>query len=307
MRKKFYVPDIECDSCIKLIEKKFRHLQGIESTHFGKDFVVVNYDESLVTSQNIMTTIKNLGYRVSLTAFERKNFKERYRHWKNNKHKYVVEMNSIKYSLFLFLILTAIELVAYFSFLQSIPNFLASYGWWFFYLNVSVASLGAATWHFLTYNTKITCMLGMMIGMTLGMQTGMMIGAIIGATNGFFMGAMVGMILGVFVGALTGKCCGIMGIIEGMMAGLMGGTMGPMISIMMLADNLLLFMPFYMLVNVAILLGFSYMLFEEVVEGRDEVKKRTIDFSTLASFAIILSFVLACIMIYGYKSALVAF
>ncbi len=307
MKKKFYVPDIECDSCVKLIEKKFGHLQGIEQTNFSEDSVIVKYDESLLTSNNIIATIKNLGYRVSLQPFERKNLKERYRHWKDNKQKYIVEMNTIKYALFLFLILTGIELVSYFTFLRLMPNFLADYGWWLLYLNISVASLGAATWHFLTYNTKFTCMVGMMIGMTLGMQTGMMIGAIIGATNGFFMGAMVGMILGVTIGAITGKCCGVMGVMEGMMAGLMGGTMGPMISIMMFADNLLWFMPFYMLVNIAILMGFSYMLFEEVVEGKSDVKKRAIDFSTLVSFAIILTFVLGYIMIYGYKSALVAF
>jgi cation transport ATPase len=306
MRVKLYVPDIECDSCIKLIEKKFKHLQGIESTKFGSDFVIVQFDTSLINLNNIKSAIKNLGYRCSENPFDRKNLKERVKHFKENKKKYSVEINAFKYAIYLFLILAGIELVAYLGFLKSIP--LPNNFWiWVIYLNISVATLGAAIWHFLTYNEKITCMLGMMVAMTLGMQSGMMIGIIIGATNGFFIGSMVGMLLGVALGGFAGKCCGIMGVIEGMMAGLMGGTMGPMIAIMMISDNLMIFMPFYMAINVAILLGFSYMLFEEIVEGKEEVKRRKIDFSTLASFSLIVTFILIVIILYGPKSALVAF
>tara|TARA_Y100000310_G_scaffold196122_1_gene196143 strand:- start:6404 stop:7327 length:924 start_codon:yes stop_codon:yes gene_type:complete len=307
MKTRFYVPDIECDSCIKLIRRKFGQLQGIETVNFGEDFVVVNYDESLLKEENIIASIKNLGYRVSTQPFDRKSFKERVRHFKENKKNYSVEINVVKYAVYLFLILTGVEALAYFGFLSSSTDFLANYGWWLFYLNISIASVAAGTWHFLTYNTKVTCMVGMMIGMTLGMQTGMMVGIVVGATNGFFVGSMVGMFLGVGIGAITGKCCGIMGVMEGMMAGLMGGTMGPMISIMMFADHLLWFMPFYMLVNVAILLGFSYMLYEEVVEGKNNLEKRKIEFSTLASFSVILTFIIAYIMIYGPKSVLVSF
>jgi copper chaperone CopZ len=306
MRVKVYVPDIECDSCVKILKKGFKHLQGIEDYHFGEDFMVINYDESLIKVENIISAINGMGYRASTKPFDRKSLKQRLRHVKENRNKYSTELNVVKYTFALFGVLLLFELMAYYGFLSDIPNFLSNYGWWIFYINVSIASLGAAIWHYFSYKAKVTCMVGMMVGMTLGMQSGLMIGAIIGATNGFFMGSMVGMIVGVTIGAYCGKDCGVMGIMEGMMAGLMGGTMGPMISIMMFADHLLWFMPLYMLVNIIILWGFSYMFYEEVVEGK-EVEKRKIDFSTLASFSVVATFVLMYIMIYGLKSALVSF
>ena len=137
------------------------------------------------------------------------------------------------------------------------------------------------------------------------MQTGMMIGAIVGATNGFFMGSMVGMIVGTIIGVITGKCCGVMGLMEGAMAGLMGGTMGPMITVMMFSDHVLIFMPLYMIINIGIMLGLSYMLYEEIVEGRQVVKK-PLDFNTLAAASVLALIIIGALMIYGPSSALIA-
>ena len=183
---------------------------------------------------------------------------------------------------------------------------MGTYGWWLFYLNVSVATLGAALWHVAAHKTTTTCMVGMMIGMTIGMQTGMMIGAVIGATNGFFIGSMAVMFLGVIGGVITGKSCGLMGVMEGMMAGVMGGTMGAMISVMMFSDHLLWFMPFYMIFNIIILWGLTFMLFEEVVEEK-EVMRRAVDAETFLALIVIIATILGAIMLYGPTSALISF
>jgi copper chaperone CopZ len=307
MQIKIYVPDIECDSCVKRISKKFNKESAIHSFHFNNDSVTVNFDKHKISTKQIIKIIKSLKFRASTQPFERKSFTERFRHIKNNKHKYKTELKVFSYALRLLVILFGLEFILYFIVLKNIPNFLANYGWWIFYLNISVATLTMAIWHVYSYRYKMTCMLGMMIGMTVGMQTGMMIGGVLGATNGFFMGALVGMLLATFVGALTGKGCGIMGVSEGMMAGIMGGTMGAMITVMMFSDHILIFMPFYMILNIIILWSMSYMLYEEVVEDNEHTKPRDVSFSTTAAIATIVNFVLLAIILYGPKSAFIAF
>jgi hypothetical protein len=207
------------------------------------------------------------------------------------------EINAIKYFAASFIILSLLEAVAYLGF----PG-LGRYLVWLLYLNITIAALGTALWHFIAHRAQVNCMLGMMIGMTFGMQAGMMIGAVIGATNGFFIGAMVGMIVAVSLGIITGRCCGIMGIMQGMMAGVMGGTMGPMITLMMFSDHLNLFMPFYMAINLAITAGGSYMIYKEL---RGQGERKPASFIAFVSLCIIASFAFAMLMIYGPKSILV--
>jgi len=305
MKVKIYVPDIECDSCITLLRRKFEKAEGIQGTKFHSDSVEVTFDEAKTNTKSITDTIQHAGYRASLQPFNKKNLKERKREFFEHKAKYALERNVIKYSLYIFVILSGLELIAYFAFLKNIPYFIEKYVWWFAYLNVSIATLGAALWHFFSYKAKTTCMLGMMIGMTLGMQTGMMLGAVLGATNGLFIGSVVGVITAVSIGFMTGKCCGIMGILQGMMAGLMGGIMGPMVTLMLFADHLLWFMPLYMLINILILWGFSYMIYEEMVENKIDVQKVPIPFMRLLLFSTSMAIVLITIMLYGIKSPLV--
>jgi len=304
---KLYVPDIECDSCVNLISRKFRDLQGIENYKVHQDTININYDETLIKPENIINSIKHLGFRVSIHPFERKSFKERAKDFKENKHKYHIEWTGLGYALSILFILFVLEAFAYLGFLKNIPDFLSNYSIWLVYMNISVVTIGLAVWHIFAYRTKITCMVGMMLGMTVGMQTGMMIGSILGATNGIFVGAFTGMILGTIVGASCGKDCGIMGVMEGMMAGLMGGTMGPMITVMMISDQLHWFFPPYMLINVLIVGGLSYMLFEEAVEYKENVIKTPTDFMTFAAACILITFVLNYIMIYGPKNPLIGF
>ncbi|MDO8480756.1 MAG: heavy-metal-associated domain-containing protein [Nanoarchaeota archaeon] len=302
MKSTIYVPDIECDSCVKVIDRKLKELQGIEGIEFKPDAIEVAFNEALLKPENIVTMIKNSGFRASTEPFDRKTITERFRDFRENRHKYAIEWQGVKYTFYTLFILIAFELLLYSAFFRGIPNFWQTYGIWLFYLNLSIVTIGAALWHFKAYRAKVTCMVGMMIGMIIGMQAGMMVGAIIGATNGFFVGAMTGMLLGVGVGAIAGNCCGIMGILQGMMAGLMGGTMGPMISLMMFSDNLHIFMPFYMAINILILAGFSYMVIEEVVENR-KVERKPVDFQLFAAVSLIASAGLTLLMLYAPKSA----
>ena len=293
IKTKIYIPDIECDSCTKLLKRKFKDMDGIEFTH-----------EHNIKIEDMIQTINELGFRASLRPFERKNLKERLRDFKEHKSKYSMMIRAVVYTFLLMLILLAIETVAYFGFLKFIPDFLPKYGLWILYLDISMATIGSSLWYMYSYKTNVTCMTGMMIGMTVGMQVGMMIGIIFGAVNGFFIGSMVGMILGTIAGAIAGSNCGIMGTLQGMMAGIMGGTMGPMIGLMMFTDHIQIFMPFYMLVNILILAGFVYMYYEEVVENRKDVVKRKIDFITFASIGVIATAILFAILLYAPKSIL---
>jgi copper chaperone CopZ len=303
MKEKIFVPDMSCESCSRLIGKRFKGIHGIGDFTFDDESVVLDYDPARVKKDMLIDTIKEAGFRASFLPFEGKTFSERWRDFNENRKKYAIEWAVLKNTVLLFIMLYVIEAIAYFAFFFSIPDFMARYGWWIFYFNVSISTLAAAAWHYFAYKGKVTCMTGMMVGMTIGMQAGMMLGAVFGATNGFFVGSMVGMLIGVGVGALAGQGCGVMGWMQGMMAGLMGGTMGPMISVMMFSDHLLVFMPFYIIINVLILWGFSYMVYEEIVEGKEVVRK-PLDFTGLASLTTLIGAVLLIIMVYGPKSIL---
>jgi cation transport ATPase len=299
---KIYVPDIECDSCVRRISKKL-HENKFNGISFDSEGVIIENDHN---KNDAIKIIRGLGYRAATTPFERKTWKERLNDFKENTQKYNVEVKGLQYTMSTFIILEILFLLAFFGLFRNMPNFMSSYGQWMLYLIISVSAIGFGLWHFYSYKAKITCMTGMMIGMTFGMQTGMMIGAVVGATNGFFVGSMTGMLLGTFVGWLTGKSCGVMGIMEGMMAGLMGGTMGPMITSMMLYDRVSIFMPFYMTINLLIIFGLSYMFYEEVVEKSEGLERKPVDFTTFVSIAIIITFLIGALIVYGPKAAALA-
>ncbi|USN45393.1 MAG: hypothetical protein H6502_05070 [Candidatus Woesearchaeota archaeon] len=305
MSTKIFVPDAECDSCFRILEKRLGKLHGLDGFKKGTNEITLLTDDPAIVKQAIHL-ITAAGFRASLDPFNRMSIRHRIKEFFSNKSKYLLERRMFLYTLYAFILLTALEVIAYPGLLSKIPNFMGTYGWWLFYLNVSVATLGAALWHVAAHKTTTTCMVGMMIGMTIGMQTGMMIGAVIGATNGFFIGSMAGMFLGVIGGVITGKSCGLMGVMEGMMAGVMGGTMGAMISVMMFSDHLLWFMPFYMIFNIIILWGLTFMLFEEVVEEK-EVMRRAVDAETFLALIVIIATILGAIMLYGPTSALISF
>ena len=95
-----------------------------------------------------------------------------------------------------------------------------------------------------------------------------------------------------------------MGVMEGMMAGVMGGLMGAMIGTMMRVDNILLFMPVFMILNLFIMWGLSYMLFEEVVEDNPTIQKKEINFLTFFSYCFIATLIITILIIYGPKTGL---
>jgi len=200
-----------------------------------------------------------------------------------------------------FVLMILLDVIAYFLMYKQIPDLLSKYGWWVLYLNISIATIGGALWYYASYKGYVSCMASMMIGMTLGMQTGMMLGAVFGAVNGYFIGAMIGMILGTIIGLVTGRAS-IMGALQGMMSGVMGGTMGAMITVMMFTDHVLWFMPFYMLINVAILIGFVYMYHDEVIKDNKEVVKKHISLGTFLIWCMIAIIILTTILVYAPKS-----
>ncbi len=304
MNTKFYCPDIECDSCIKIIKKTLEKENGVKYIKVSNDSFNVEYDGSLVDEKHIMKLIKEKGFRVGLNPFEKKNFKERYRDFRQNKFKYEIEYNMLKYSVLTLFYLIILELIVYYTFFRTKTGFFANYAWWIFYVDIAIISIGAAMWHIKSYVAKFTSMVGMMIGMTFGMQTGMMIGTIIGATNGFLYGSLLGMILAVAVGFYNGRISGIMGIMEGMMAGLMGGLMGAMIGIMMRVENIYLFMPFFMIINLIIMWGLSYMLFEEVIEDNPSLQRNKINFMVFFSYCFIAALLIILFIVYGPKTGL---
>lgn len=305
MKTTIYCPDIICESCIKILERAFAKKDGINNTHFTTEKIDIDFDETKITVDELIKTVQEKGYRAAVTPFHNgRTFKDRCKEFFSYHEKFAVEYKILSYAIISFILLLFVELSAYYGIFQQDKNIFNAYGWWIFYLNIAVVSLTTGIWHFNAYRAKITCMIGMMLGMTMGMQTGLILGTIIGATNGMFLGSVVGMLTGVLVGAWNGKCCGIMGVMEGMMAGVMGGTMGPMIAVMMKYDNIFLFMPLFMFVNILILAGLSYMLFKEVVEENPHVEKRPVNFFTFFSYCLFAATLLIIIIIYGYKSAL---
>jgi copper chaperone CopZ len=301
MRTTLFSPDIECDSCVKLINKAFSKHGGISAHKVHGDTIEVEHDEK-TTPADIIKAVRAKGFRASLDPYLRMPMTDRIADFFKNRKQYHVEWQMLRtVSITLLLLLTLQAVFAYFM-QQTEPTFIALYGWWLFYLTLSVVAVGGALWHYKAYRVHMTCMVGMMIGMTIGMQTGMMIGAILGATNGFFVGALVGMLLAAIVGAWAGNCCGVMGVMEGLMAGIMGGTMGAMISVMMWPEGYLLwFMPIYMLLNLLVLGGFSLMLFEEVAEGK-EVAKRPLPLGRFLALAAGALVALTALMLLAPKS-----
>jgi len=153
--------------------------------------------------------------------------------------------------------------------------------------------------HMSCYRKSVSCMHGMMIGMTIGMMGGFMTGALTGATNGMFIGSVVGMAFGIALGLGVGRFSGVMGAMEGVMAGLMSGTMGAMLSVMMINDNLMIFL--YILTGVCAVIfgGLSYMMYREA--GSAPNPEYSGDFKKFFAASALLSAMLLAIMMYGPK------
>lgn len=174
------------------------------------------------------------------------------------------------------------------------------YGLWIFYLDVSVVALISTLSYLRSYiYANAGHAVGMLIGMTIGMQVGSMVGGVLGATNGFFMGSMIGMALGAFYGVLTAWCCGSMAVLHGLMGGVMGGPMGAMVVVMMLPDNVLIFMPFFTGINVLILMCFTYIFYRECVVGGRCPSRKPLGLTGLLLATVVTTTSLAALVLFG--------
>lgn len=66
-KEQFKVNGMHCTSCAMNIEGELEDLKGIikANVNFAKQLTQVEYDEKVVTSQQIIATIQKLGYEVS--------------------------------------------------------------------------------------------------------------------------------------------------------------------------------------------------------------------------------------------------
>ncbi len=208
-------------------------------------------------------------------------------------------VKTIFYSLLTSIILLGILYVVK---LQTIPNFMTTYGYFLFFAMLSYAFLLPVVRQVRAYKDFL-CMSGMMIGMTAGMMAGFLSGYLTGATNGMFMGSMFGILIGISLGIWLGSCCGVMGVIEGIMAGLMGGLMGGMTAVMLLNDHLRIATIPIFLVCTVILFMLNYMIFKEMKESERQVQE---DHMITIMLTLILTFLTLVIMIYGPRSGLFA-
>src|SRR3989344_8581078 len=99
-----YCPDIECDSCVKVLTNTLRKTRGVEKFDIKKDSLTVLHDVS-VRPEEIVSIINAHGYRASTVPFVRKTFAERFRDFRENRHKYELEYRMFKYSALLLLCL----------------------------------------------------------------------------------------------------------------------------------------------------------------------------------------------------------
>lgn len=56
-----YCPDIECDSCTKLIGRKLDHLDGVKSYRFGADRVIIDHTDEVI-DKTFIDSIKSAGF-----------------------------------------------------------------------------------------------------------------------------------------------------------------------------------------------------------------------------------------------------
>jgi hypothetical protein len=212
----------------------------------------------------------------------------------------------IRNSAITLLALWSLQFAAYRTVIVDRGTFLDRYGWWILYLDLSVVALVATLSYLRCYvYAQASHMVGMLIGMTIGMQVGTMIGGVLGATNGFFVGSIVGMSLGSLYGVVTAWRCGPMAVMHGLMAGVMGGTMGAMVVVMMIPDHVLIFMPAFTTVNLAILMWFTFLFYRECVTGGRCALVRPISLAGQLTVTLLTVGLLSALMIYGPKGPMI--
>ncbi len=307
---KINLSGMTCESCEKLIRGVAeRNGAAVTDVSAAKGYVVLNCDEAKLSI--LKQQFADKGYPEKIPESNSATNGANGRGDLSRVGKYLrsiiaaapevaVESKLLNYSIGTMALLVLLSALAFRFFLSSVEN-ISSYPPLLFLIIASSVLITASYSHVRHYRNVLSCMHGMMAGMTAGMISGFLIGALIGATNGMFMGSVAGMVAGVALGFQVGRCCGIMGTLEGTMAGVMAGIMGAMTSIMLLIDNLVLFLYILFGICTIILGGLSYMLYRESVAPDAEFK---LTFSQFAAMGIFLSVILALVMLYGPKGAI---
>ena len=299
---KLRITGMHCEACEKSLKKaisKLDHVKEVDLKHTN-ELATISYNPE-INIDKVIDAIRQVGYDATVAngdySLDNINIKGYLKNLKNNEK---LEGSLIYLALGTLLVLGLLEVIAYYGFFASIPDFFNRFGYYIIFLIISVVVCGTSIWHIKAYGDSFSCMSGMMVGMTIGMISGFLIGMLVGATNGMFVGSVAGILAGMFAGSWTGKCCGVMGIMEGMMAGLMGGLMGAMTSLMLLNDNLKIIIPILVASSVMILIGLDYMIYKETVDK----KFNKPGFMSFITFCFIITMALTFLMIYGPKSLL---
>ncbi|MCX8166297.1 MAG: chloride channel protein [Candidatus Micrarchaeota archaeon] len=132
------------------------------------------------------------------------------------------------------------------------------------YLIITLLAFGVSSSNFISeycrkYEDHVDCNTAMMKGMTMSMTTGIITGSVIGATNGMFIGSLFGSILGTVYG-IKNSCKYAMAYIESLLGGFMGGTMGAMTSVMLISDNITIFLPLTVIIMIVVQALLAYLL-----------------------------------------------
>ena len=304
---------MHCDSCARIIERVVAKQEGAQIREFdvAGNRILLEY-RSWSQLETIRGDLREKGYQTLLPGeepvegFEAGSLRRGIGFLKNVFHNapgFEAEHTLFRFSLMAFFVVILAQLGLYIFVFSTIPGFLNTYLSIMLLTAVSVVALLFAYYHAYAFRKTTSCMSGMMTGMTFGMAGGFLIGAFAGAANGMFTGSVVGMSVGMGLGYLTGRSCGVMGAMEGLMGGLMAGTMGAMLSVMMIFDRLIPFLFILTGVEAAILLAFSYMLYKEFGNLRQEDVKVT--GTGFASYALAFDLALTIVFIYGPKAGLV--
>ncbi len=291
-----------CNSCEKIITRAIEKYSGrVKQIDAAKGYVEFEAQNNLFGQ--IKTDLAKKGYSEKGQPGTRGNPENIINYFKSialSENQTEAEAKLVNYAIGSLLMLAIISTAFYFLFLQSITNGSR----YIPLIALAVLTSVAATFSYIHMKLyrEISCQNGMMVGMTIGMITGFLVGAIIGATSGMFMGSFIGLVAGIALGINIGKCCGIMGAMEGAMAGLMGGIMGAMTSVMLLNDNLILFLYILFIACSAILFGLSYMMYRE--QGEIITAEFKTGFKEFAIISIGFAVALMLIMVYAPKGPL---
>ncbi|MDO8537598.1 MAG: heavy-metal-associated domain-containing protein [archaeon] len=320
LKQKILIEGMHCNACEKTISRTVKNLPGIfgiNVNHKNK-IAEVSFDSEKASIQQAINAIKSKGYKASIyngneqsienEKTDENSFEEKFSHFGvgifTNFEKFHVERKLLIFSFVSLLIVFGLQYAAYFGFFKSIPNFSTKFAPYLAMLAIAVVANAATIWHTKAYQ-GLSCISNCMVGMTTGMISGITIGVIIGATNGMFVGTLVGMIVGISTGLYTGRCCGIMGALEGSMAGFMSGLMGAMLSVMLFNDNLLLFLPIFLIAAISILAGLMFFVYKE--SNGESMKKANEVASEFLAFLVVVGVItiaLTFLMVWGPKSAI---